>query len=215
MALPLEFAVRATPTEVSPYGECSSIPPRPQSRSLKKRAKMYSRGAGASAGRPASAPSTGPRLPSKEFVLERERGFKLSACPGQIPHYDSLKDKALFTHFDSRRNLRNLVKSGKLSLSGRSANEERYYEKPSSISEIVRQMDDLYTWKGKDVRILKARIGLKVLEEKEVSLRHRRLKAIYGCGDVAAPLSSSTVEAPMTPRAAMSSLVEGLSSTAR
>ena len=214
LALPLEFAVRATPNEVLPYGECSSIPPWPQSRSLKKRAKMYSRGAGTSASRPASAPSTGPCLPSKEYVLERERGFKLSACPGQIPDYDSLNDRALFTHFDSRRNLRNLVKSGKLSLSGRSANEERYYEKPSSISEIVRQMDDLYTWKGKDVRILKAKIGGKVLEEKEVSLRHKRLKAIYGGGDVAAPLSSSTVEAPMTPRAAMSSLVEGLSSTA-
>lgn len=214
MARPLEFAVRATPNEVLPYGECSSIPPRPQSRSLKKRAKMYSRGAGTSVSRPASAPSTGPCLPSKEYVLERERGFKLSACPGQIPDYDSLNDRALFTHFDSRRNLRNLVKSGKLSLSGRSANEERYYEKPSSISDIVRQMDDLYTWKGKDVRILKAKIGGKVLEEKEVSLRHKRLKAIYGGGNVAASLSSSTVEAPMTPRAAMSSLVEGLSSTA-
>ena len=81
-------------------------------------------------------------------------------------------------------------------------------------SDIVRQMDDLYTWKGKDVRILKAKIGGKVLEEKEVSLRHKRLKAIYGGGNVAASLSSSTVEAPMTPRAAMSSLVEGLSSTA-
>ena len=71
-------------------------------------------------------------------------------------------------------------------------------------------MDDFYTWMTKDVRILKARLGGKVLEEKEVSLRQRRLKAIYGAIDRAEPLQ---IDAPQTPRAAMSSLVEGLATS--
>jgi len=147
-------------------------------------------------------------MPSEEFKQELERGFELSGRASEIPTYDALKDGALFTHFDSRRNLTTLVKSGKLALSGRSLQEERYYDKPSSIDEIVTQMDDLWRWKAKDVRILKAKLGCKVQVEKEVSLRQRRLKAIYGVTGTTGPVPPA--EAPPTPRAAMSSLVEGL-----
>ena len=74
-------------------------------------------------------------------------------------------------------------------------------------------MDDLWRWKSKDVRILKAKLGGKVQVEKEVSLRQRRLKAIYGVTAATGPAPSA--EAPPTPRAAMSSLVEGLASPRR
>ena len=90
-------------------------------------------------------------MPSEEFVQELEGGFELSSRASEIPTYDALKDEALFTHFDSRRNLTTLVKSGKLALSGRSLQEERYYDKPSSIDEVVTQMEDLWRWKAKDV----------------------------------------------------------------
>ena len=206
----LEFAVKAEPEEELPlYGPSrASGPPRPQSRRLKKRSQMYSRGGCGAAGRPGTARAGGPTMPSEEFVQELERGFELSSRASEIPTYDALKDGALFTHFDSRQNLTTLVKSGKLALSGRSLQEERYYDKPSSIDEIVTQMEDLWRWKAKDVRILKTKLGGKVQVEKEVSLRQRRLKAIYGVAGTVGPVPPA--EAPPTPRAAMSSLVEGL-----
>ena len=212
---PLEFAVKTEPEEeLQPYGASrASTAPRPQSRKLKKRSQMYSRGGGGAAGRPGGVRDGGPTMPSEEFVQELERGFELSGRASEIPTYDALKDGALFTHFDSRRNLTTLVNSGKLALSGRSLQEERYYDKPSSIAEIVTQMDDLWRWKAKDVRILKAKLGGKVQVEKEVSLRQRRLKAIYGVTAATGPAPSA--EAPPTPRAAMSSLVEGLASPRR
>lgn len=71
----------------------------------------------------------------------------------------------------------------------------------------MKQINDLYTCRAKDVLIQKARLGGKVLEEKEVSLSQRRLKAIYGVIERAEPPQT---EEPHTLWATMSSLVEGL-----